>query len=160
MSAAVRSALGSDVPPDGAGDGSRAVEGDAEVERAVSVAGAEEERALAVSALEHSADPVEAAIARDPKRLEQILAETRRLGYALRDPETRPESYSIAVPIMERGRAAGAMSLTWYRSAMSIDSAVSRYAGELLAAAADIGERLQALGDAAGGDQIVAERRR
>jgi IclR family mhp operon transcriptional activator len=53
-------------------------------------------------------------------RLRALLERTRELGYARRDPRTRPlETTTLGVPLMERGRIAALMTISFYRSAVA-----------------------------------------
>jgi IclR family mhp operon transcriptional activator len=53
-------------------------------------------------------------------RLRALLERTRALGYARRDPRTRPlETTTLGVPLMERGKIAALMTISFYRSAVA-----------------------------------------
>lgn len=72
----------------------------------------------------------------------RMLAEVRERGYALRDPRVRPESSTIAVPILEGGRVVATIGLTWFSSALKPEQAVERFLPRLLQASADISQAL------------------
>lgn len=70
------------------------------------------------------------------------LREVRRQGYALRDSRLRPESSTIAVPLMERGHVVASLGLTWFTSVMRTEDAVAQYLAPLKRAAKDISRKL------------------
>lgn len=72
----------------------------------------------------------------------RMLAEVRERGYALRDPRVRPESSTIAVPILEGGRVVATIGLTWFSSALKPEQVVERFLPRLQQAAADISRAL------------------
>lgn len=67
---------------------------------------------------------------------ESLLEDVRRLGYATRGNNhfTRNpgKTSSIAVPIFQHGRVAGALTLAFFSSAVRMDEAVRQFAGPLL----------------------------
>ena len=86
-------------------------------------------------------------LARDQKRLDEILSETRKRGYGLRDQAFVGGPYGaqlpdglagIAVPLQDRGRVHGVINIIWPRSARSIEDMVKDCLADLQAAAADI----------------------
>ena len=87
-------------------------------------------------------------LAREPARLNAILAEVRARGYATRDPihvggwYGRPPHAdglsSIAVPLRDGPRVLGAINIVWLRTAFSVETFASRHLGELQDAAAEI----------------------
>jgi IclR family transcriptional regulator, mhp operon transcriptional activator len=95
-------------------------------------------------------------LARDPKRLDAILAETRARGYGTRDPIFRGGHYgqmeaddglaAIAVPVFDRTRVRGAMNLLWIRTAFTVEEFAARHLSDLQAAAHEIGDALQQQG--------------
>ena len=84
----------------------------------------------------------EDALAHDAKALRRILAETRRRGYALRDPSVRPESNTLAVPVMDGRRPVASVGLTWFASTMAPEEAARRYLERLREVADTVGRRL------------------
>ena len=73
-----------------------------------------------------------------------MIAQTRKLGYAFRDPRVEPRlSMSLSVPIMARGDAVGSLSLTYYSSAMKQATAARRYVPEMQAAARSVERRIE-----------------
>jgi IclR family mhp operon transcriptional activator len=92
-------------------------------------------------------------LARHPKRLEQILTETRASGYATRDSAFTGGSYggpphddglaSIAVPLLGRRRVYGSLNILWIRSAFTVEQFAARHVADLQKAAREIVEALQ-----------------
>jgi IclR family mhp operon transcriptional activator len=91
-------------------------------------------------------------LARYPKRLDQILTETRARRYATRDPVFTGGSYggpphddglaSIAVPLLGRRRVYGSLNILWIRSAFSVEQFAARHLSDLQKAASEIVEAL------------------
>ena len=89
-------------------------------------------------------------LAHEPKRLERILAETRRKGYGTRDAGFVGGFYgalphddglaAIAVPLLGRTRLHGAINILWIKTAFSEEDFAARHLGALQAAAHDIVE--------------------
>jgi len=75
-----------------------------------------------------------------------MLAQIRRQGYATQARNvytaTPGKTSSIAVPLFRAGRVAGALSLIFFASAMSMREAESRYAGPLCEKAAAVSASL------------------
>jgi IclR family mhp operon transcriptional activator len=80
-----------------------------------------------------------------PAEIRQMLAEVRERGYALRDPRVRPESGTIAVPILEQQRVVATIGLTWFSSALSVEQAVARFLPPLQRASTEITRALEVL---------------
>lgn len=105
------------------------------------------ERERIIELLRASPKP-ENRLARDPKRLNAILAETRGRRYAIRDPAHIGGYYghpphadgllAIAVPLRDGKRVLGAINLLWLRPAFTIEAFAARYLSELESAAAEI----------------------
>jgi IclR family mhp operon transcriptional activator len=79
----------------------------------------EPERRILLRLLAASADPED-----NPPNLERVvaamIAEVRRQGFALRDPQVEPRSSdTVAVPIRFGGAVAGTIGLSYFRSAVS-----------------------------------------
>jgi IclR family mhp operon transcriptional activator len=98
-------------------------------------------------------DKPEDRLARDPKRLEKILAETRARGYGIRDPifvggfYGRPPQddglAAIAVPLLGRTRVHGSINILWISGAFSVEEFASRHLADLQSAAQEIVSALQ-----------------
>lgn len=83
------------------------------------------EQAILRSILRDSRDPEDAA-AHDDEAMDRMIAEVHRRGYAVRDPVHNPRSATIAVPIVDNGRAVASLGFTWISAAMTRQQAVSR----------------------------------
>ena len=118
---------------------------------------APDERQALLEILRRSENP-EDAPARDARAVKRIVTETRKHGYALREPGVRPVSGTLAIPVFEGKRVAASLGITWFSSTLGNEQAVERYLPRLQAAAQEIGERLKGLGEAAG--PAVKQRRR
>lgn len=66
-------------------------------------------------------------VAGEEPQVRRMLAQVRERGYALRDPGVRPESSTIAVPILDAGRVVASIGLTWFSSALTVEQAVERF---------------------------------
>jgi IclR family mhp operon transcriptional activator len=105
------------------------------------------ERQRIVDLLRGSSKP-EDRLAREPSRLNAILAETRARGYGTRDathvggyyggPPHADGLLSIAVPLRDGSRILGAINMLWLRPAHTIEAFAARYLSELQAAATEI----------------------
>lgn len=95
-----------------------------------------------------SSSRVEDRLARDPERLNAILAETRARGYGTRDaihvgghygePPHADGLLAIAVPLRHGTRMIGAINMLWLRPAYTVEAFAQRYLPELQAAAEEI----------------------
>jgi len=85
-----------------------------------------------------------------PKRLSQMLAETREQGYALRDPDwgggfgKRKEEYddglnAIALPIFARNRILGCVNIVWLARLFGPERIVKDHLPSLRSAALELG---------------------
>jgi IclR family transcriptional regulator, mhp operon transcriptional activator len=94
-------------------------------------------------------DQPEDRLARDPKRLDEILAVTRARGYGTRDPVFTGGNYggspfdddglaAIAIPLVDRTRAHGSINILWIKTAFTIEEFADRHLADLRAAAAEI----------------------
>ncbi len=91
----------------------------------------EEERALIVAHLLRLGDPADLPFL-DPAWLARMIAETRARGIALREAgEFRPQTASIAAPILGPEGVLGCVSMIWIRTAMSAPRALESF-GEAL----------------------------
>jgi len=103
-----------------------------------------EEFELIVDMLRKSNDP-EDSLAHQPERLNKLVAQVRRQGYAVRSPHVEPKnSNTIAVPILnESGRVIASFGLTYFTSAFSsLSEACERYVPVLQATAREISQDL------------------
>lgn len=109
------------------------------------------EREKILSLLRKS-DMPENRLARDTKRFDRILTETRSNGYGTRDPSFLGGAYGrqtpdglagIAVPILGRKRVHGVINIIWAKAARSVDSMVKEHLADLRAAASEIAASLR-----------------
>ena len=108
---------------------------------------AERERENVVRRLRKSDKP-EDQLARDPKRFDRILAETRNRGYAVRDPGFIGGAYgktpfddglaAIVVPLLDRTRVHGSINILFVKTAYSVADFAARHLADLQAAAEEI----------------------
>jgi len=104
---------------------------------------AEREEILAVLC---ASDAPEDRAARNPRRIERLLNETRERGYAVRDARygvldlARPVS-AIAVPVRRGERVLACLNCVWLVDVMEEREVVARYLAPLRAAAEDIARR-------------------
>ena len=103
-----------------------------------------DEQAMLLAAAAKTANP-EDAVAQDPKAVRRMLAETRKRGYALRDPAVRPVSNTLALPVFDQGRPVASIGLTWFASTMDAAEAARRYLAPLRELSATVAARLAAL---------------
>jgi IclR family transcriptional regulator, mhp operon transcriptional activator len=106
-----------------------------------------EERSRILQRLRNSNKP-EDRLARDPKRLDKILAETRARGYGIRDPIFVGGFYgrpphgdglaAIAVPLLDRTHVHGSINILWISAAFSVEEFAARYLADLQHAALEI----------------------
>jgi IclR family mhp operon transcriptional activator len=111
----------------------------------------DEEREAILRRLRRSDKP-EDRLAREPKRLDKILTETRQRGYGTRDtifvggnyggPPQDDGLAAIAVPLLDRMRVHGSINILWIRTAFSVEEFAVRHLADLQAAAAEIVESL------------------
>jgi IclR family mhp operon transcriptional activator len=105
----------------------------------------EEQRSLIVASLLKSQHP-EDRLVNSADTIARLISQTRKHGYAFRDPRVEPKlSSSLSVPIMASGEAIGSLGLTYYTSAMGRPAAVRRYVPELQKAAQSIERRIEEL---------------
>jgi len=93
-------------------------------------------------------DKPEDRLARDPKRLEQILAETRARGYGVRDPHYLGGPYGtpphddglagIAIPLADGSRVHGSINILWIKTAFTIEEFAAQHLADLRAAGCEI----------------------
>ncbi len=100
-----------------------------------------------IIALLGNSDRRENWLARDPTRLDEILAVTRSQGYGTRDrtfiggpygAQTPDGLSGIAVPLLDRSRVHGVINIIWPTSARSVEGMVKDHLADLRAAAAEI----------------------
>ncbi|WP_419914429.1 DNA-binding transcriptional regulator [Hoeflea sp.] len=91
----------------------------------------DEERALIVEHLIRLGDPADLPFLRSAW-LGPMIDEARERGYSVRDAgEFRPQTASIATPIISHGTVLGCVSMIWIRSAMTTQKAVETSAAAL-----------------------------
>ncbi|MDE2372501.1 MAG: helix-turn-helix domain-containing protein [Burkholderiales bacterium] len=98
------------------------------------------ERACLLDAL-HGAEPAPAARA----RIEQELAQVRAAGHAVRQPGAGVDSATLAVPVLVRGEAAAALSMTTFGKSMTRRT-IAEHAPILVETARAIAEAYEAAG--------------
>lgn len=100
-----------------------------------------------ILALLRKSEKAENWLARDVKRLDRILAETRGRGYGLRDPSFVGGAYGqqvpdglagIAVPLCDDRKVHGVINIVWAKAARSVDEMVQCHLGDLQNAADEI----------------------
>jgi IclR family mhp operon transcriptional activator len=92
-------------------------------------------------------------LAFDSRRLDGILAETRRRGYAKRDASFTGSRYegppyddglaAIAVALSDRTRVYGSVNILWIKTAFTVEDFAARHLADLQAAAREIVSSLQ-----------------
>jgi IclR family transcriptional regulator, mhp operon transcriptional activator len=92
-------------------------------------------------------------LARDPRRLDRILAETRARGFAVRDPSFAggpldgpmvPDGLAaIAIPLRGKNVLHGVVNMTWLKAAHAIDEFAALHLDDLKGAAATIVRALE-----------------
>jgi IclR family mhp operon transcriptional activator len=94
--------------------------------------------------LRNSTKP-EDRIAREPARLNAVLAEVRARGYGAThvggDYGGLPHAdglFAIAVPLRDGRRVLGAINMLWLRTAFTIEAFAARHLSDLESAAAEI----------------------
>lgn len=107
----------------------------------------DKERHAIIQRLRKSNKPVD-QLARDPKRLERILAETRARGYAIRDPSFVGGGYrrppfddglaAIVVPLRGRERLYGSINILFVKTAHTVEEFAARHLADLREAACEI----------------------
>ncbi|WP_102225599.1 DNA-binding transcriptional regulator [Acidimangrovimonas sediminis] len=104
----------------------------------------EEKRALILAHLARLGDPADQPFL-EPARLSRLLDQARRDGVALRDAgEFRPQTASIAAPVMKDGSVAACVSLIWISSAMAGAKAMAGYGPPLIDLAGRISAAISA----------------
>jgi len=99
----------------------------------------EDERGFILDHLMRLGDPADAPFL-DPAWLARMMAETRTRGLAVRDAgEFRPQTASLAAPVISGGDVIGCVSMIWIQSAMSTSKAVAEHGDQLREIAAKLG---------------------
>lgn len=93
-----------------------------------------------------ASDRPDAALARDRRAVNALLAQVHRRGYGFREGGISPKTGSIAVPVMWRGRPLACINLHYILSAMTMEQVAERYLGPMRAAAAKIERALEQRG--------------
>jgi IclR family mhp operon transcriptional activator len=93
-------------------------------------------------------DKPEDLLARDPRRLEQVFAETRARGFGLRDPAFVGGPYGtppfddglagMAIPLQDGRRVYGSINILWIKTAFTIEEFAARHLADLQAAGREI----------------------
>jgi len=115
----------------------------------------DEEREAALDRLRHSPRSGD-KMAHDRSWFEDVLAATRKRGYAARDPRfggnfdlTRREyddgRDSLAVPVMLNRRVLGCVNVTWIRRVTSQSKVVREFLGDVKTTAAKMADQIAAL---------------
>ncbi len=91
---------------------------------------------------------LEDRLAREPARLNAVLAEVRGRGYGTRDaahvggyyggPPHADGLLAIAVPLRDGQRVVGAINIVWLRTAFTVEAFAARHLSDLQGAAAEI----------------------
>jgi len=119
----------------------------------------EKEREVILQRLRKSNNPQD-RLARDPKRLDKVLSETRRRGYATRDPSFTGGGYgdfvggydspphddglaAIVVALSDGARVHGSINILWIKTAFTVEEFAARHLADLQAAAREIVSSLQ-----------------
>jgi IclR family mhp operon transcriptional activator len=92
--------------------------------------------------------PEDAALARDKRFINRIVARTRNDGYASSIGETEQGISGIALPIQGIGPVLGSLNIVFFSSAMTPDVAARRYVSSLKQAVRDIERRWRAAQEA------------
>jgi IclR family transcriptional regulator, mhp operon transcriptional activator len=112
----------------------------------------EHERQDILGRLRKSDDPDD-RLARDPKRFDRILADTRQRGYGVRDATFTGWSHgstprddglaAMAVPLLDRTRVHGSINILWLKTAFTVEQFAAMHLADLQAAAREIVESLR-----------------
>ena len=112
----------------------------------------EREREATLDTLRKSSNP-EDWLARDPGKLERVLAEVRQRGYATRDssyvagqyggPSADDGAAAIAVALFDGKRAYGSINFRWIRTAFTVEAFAARHLADLQEAAREIVDSLK-----------------
>jgi IclR family mhp operon transcriptional activator len=106
-----------------------------------------------IIALLGSSTKREDRLAREPARLNAILAEVRERGYGTRDvahtggyyggPPHADGLLAIGVPLRDGSRVIGAINMLWLRTAFTVEAFAARHLSDLQAAAVEIASSLR-----------------
>ncbi len=100
-----------------------------------------EERDQALALLARSSDPM-AVLARDPRAVDRLVAETRRRGYAVSDQAYLKNTRVVAVPIVVAGRVEACINMMVVASAKTMSQAEREFVPPLKRIAATIAAAL------------------
>jgi IclR family mhp operon transcriptional activator len=103
-----------------------------------------DERDTILALLKQSKNP-EDAVVHDEQAVREMIEQTRKQGYALRDPSVRPVSGTLAVPVFDGTHVVASFGMTWFASTLSNDEVVRRYLPQLQEAAQAISDDLRKL---------------
>lgn len=84
-------------------------------------------------------------IAGDAEELNSLVTSIRWKGYALRDREIEPHSDTLAVPIFINGTVRASLGVTFFRSAVNCEVAITRLANRLKVASDEITRKTELL---------------
>lgn len=112
----------------------------------------DDERDFIIESLKSSARE-EDQLVHDLPALHDILARTRKQGYALRDPDFSTRSCTLAIPVVHDSRIVATLGLSWFASVMRPDDAVQRYLTPLRDAAQQIAAGLASLDGQTSGER-------
>ncbi len=102
----------------------------------------DQERDLILDHIRRLEDPEDLPFL-EARWLNRLIGETRARGIAIRDAgEFRPQTASIAAPVLLDGDLLGCVSLIWIRSAMDSARALEEFGDPLLEIAGKMGEAL------------------
>jgi IclR family mhp operon transcriptional activator len=111
------------------------------------------ERERILGRLRNSTKP-EDSLARNPTRLAEIFAETRKRGFGVRDagfvggpygtPPIDDALAGIAIPLQDGRRVYGSINILWIKTAFTIDEFAARHLADLRAAGDEIVTALKA----------------
>jgi IclR family mhp operon transcriptional activator len=85
--------------------------------------------------------PEDAAIARDRRLIDHLVAQTRKDGYASSVGETEQGISAIALPVVVRGPVLGSLNIVFFTSSMTPQLAARRYLRSLRQAVKEIEKR-------------------
>jgi IclR family mhp operon transcriptional activator len=115
----------------------------------------ERERERVLRRLRRS-DRLEDGLAKEPRQLDKILAETRKRGYGVRVPGFVATAQgtvfrdaglaAIAVPLLDRSRVHGSINVIWVETACTVEDFAKRHLADLQGAAQEIVASLRAVG--------------
>jgi IclR family mhp operon transcriptional activator len=100
------------------------------------------ERRAVLNLLDRSGDPTDDLI-KTPHLVTNILHETAKRRYAIRQGRFPENTSSIAVPVIVDDSAVGTLAVSFLSSALSVDQAAGDFLPQLRAIAAEIGRKIR-----------------